>query len=85
MWTFYILFSATKNKYYIGFTGDALSERLRKHISNHKGFTGSYSDWEVKYRECYTDKASAWKREKQVKNWKSRKMLEQLINSEHPD
>ncbi len=36
----YILFSALRNSYYIGHTGDELNERLRKHNSNHKGFTG---------------------------------------------
>ncbi|MBL7910664.1 MAG: GIY-YIG nuclease family protein [Bacteroidia bacterium] len=36
----YILFSPSKNKYYVGHTGDDLVERIRKHNSNHKGFTG---------------------------------------------
>ena len=38
--------------------------------------------------EKYIAKTEAMKREKQIKNWKSRKLLENLINSttsEHPD
>ena len=85
MWTFYILHSFTKNNYYVGFTGDDLYERLRKHNSNHKGFTGKLGDWVVKYTELYLTKELAYKRERQVKGWKSRKMLEKLINSGHSD
>jgi predicted GIY-YIG superfamily endonuclease len=42
---FYILRSETLQKYYLGHTGDTLEERLRKHNSNHKGFTGRADDW----------------------------------------
>jgi putative endonuclease len=78
-YTVYILFSKLKNKYYIGYTGDALQARLTKHNSNHKGFTGGINDWVVVYFECFNDIIQAVKREKQIKNWKSRKMIEKLI------
>ena len=81
----YILFSASRNSYYIGFTGDELSERVRKHNTNHKGFTGGHGDWALVYWEIYTLKADAMKREKQIKGWKSRKLIEKLIGLEHPD
>jgi putative endonuclease len=83
----YILFSVTLNKYYIGYTSD-LVERLRKHNSNHKGFTGGIGDWEIKYQEEKNTKEEAMKREKEIKAWKSRNMNERLIaqyGSEHPD
>jgi len=85
MWTFYILYSCSKNIYYIGFTGDALEERLRKHNTNHKGFTGGTGDWEIKYKEIYQTKAEATKREEQVKKWKSRKLIEKLVGAVHSD
>ena len=85
MWVFYILYSKTKDKYYIGFTGDSIHERLRKHNSDHKGFTGSIGDWETRYTETHLEKNEAFQREQQVKKWKSRKMIEKLIQSEHPD
>jgi putative endonuclease len=75
----YILRSQALNKYYIGSTCDNLDERIRKHNTNHKGFTGRSPDWVLVYRELHADKADALKREKQIKAWKSRKMIEKLI------
>ena len=77
--SFYILFSASRNAFYVGHTCDDLSERLRKHNSNHKGFTGVNVDWEVVYFESFPDKSTAYKREREVKSWKSRKKLMELI------
>jgi putative endonuclease len=75
----YILFSATLDKYYTGYTGDDLLERIRRHNSNHKGFTGGIGDWELKYFEQFDSKSEASKRELQIKKWKSRKMIMKLI------
>jgi putative endonuclease len=76
---FYILYSPSANKYYIGHTTDSLDERIRKHNSNHKGFTGGRGDWTLMYHEVFETKSEALSREKQVKAWKSRKAIEQLI------
>ena len=75
----YILFSKSLNKYYIGSTSD-IQERIRKHNSNHKGFTGKTNDWELVYTENFDSIQNARFREKQIKNWKSRIMIEKLIN-----
>ena len=85
MWKFYILYSSFKDRYYIGFTGDEIKKRLRKHNSNHKGFKGGIGDWEIKYFELFETKEQAYKRERQVKQWKSRKLIEKLIGSGHSD
>ena len=85
MFHVYILFSVRISKYYVGFTGDDPEERQRKHNSNHKGFTGGIGDWKIVYKEVFETKSEAQKREKEIKNWKSRKMIEKLIGSEHPD
>jgi putative endonuclease len=45
MATFYILHSDQLDKFYIGATDADLTERLRKHLSDHKGFTGKAKDW----------------------------------------
>jgi predicted GIY-YIG superfamily endonuclease len=37
------------------------------------------------YQEIYALKADAMKREKQIKGWKSRKLIEKLIGLDHPD
>ena len=77
----YILYSEEKDLYYVGSTCDDMLERLRKHNSNHKGFTGSANDWVLKYSEPYPDKRTAYRRELEVKSWKSRKRIEALINA----
>ena len=75
----YILYSASLNKFYIGCTADSLEQRIRRHNSNHTGFTGSVNDWHLVYKEEFADKSSALKREKELKGWKSRKKIEMLI------
>ena len=81
MYYLYILYSQKLDKYYIGHTSD-LEGRLRRHLSNHKGFTGSQSDWLIVYTEQFTSKELAYQRERQIKKWKSRKMIEKLINGD---
>jgi putative endonuclease len=77
--TTYILYSKQADKYYIGFTGGDINERMRKHNTNHKGFTGKFSDWVVVHSEIFLEKRLSMAREKEIKNWKSRKMIEKLI------
>ena len=77
----YILYSESSDKYYVGHTGDILEERIRKHNSNHTGFTGRSNDWKLVYKELSPNKAAALKREMEIKSWKSRKRIESLINS----
>jgi putative endonuclease len=79
MYTTYILYSNLKDKYYVGFTGDEMEERLRKHNSNHKGFIGGVRDWKIVYVESFLEKNKAMKKEKEIKAWKSRKKVEELI------
>ena len=81
MFTVYILYSQNINKYYIGFTGDQVEVRLQKHLSEHRGFTGKQKDWQIVYSEYFQEKSEAMKREKEIKNWKSRIKIEKLIGS----
>ena len=88
MYYLYILFSCGRNRYYIGHSNN-LEERITKHNTNHKGFTGKTGDWKIVYTEKYQTKTEAYARERQIKKWKSRKAIKKLINSsagsEHPD
>jgi putative endonuclease len=77
------MFSSSRNKYHVGHTCDALEERLRKHNSNHKGFTGKANHWKIVYTESLETKELAYKKERQIKSWKSRIKIEKLISSEH--
>ena len=84
----YILYSASLDRYYIGSCQD-LQTRLKKHLSNHKGFTSKAKDWQIVYHEDFQQKSAALRREKQLKGWKSRDRIEQLIKNrqglEHAD
>ena len=75
----YILFSQLRNCYYVGSSGDDFAERLRKHNSNHKGFTGSVADWKLVHQEFFATVSEARKRELKIKSWKSRVAIEKLI------
>ena len=78
MYFVYILYSTAKDKYYVGCTNQ-LEERVRKHNSNHKGFTGGVGDWKVVHKESYELKSKGLGREKEIKNKKSRKYIEKLV------
>ncbi len=84
MFYLYILHSPTVKKFYIGFTGDDLSERIRRHNSHHKGFTGQADDWELAYREAFPTKVEAAARERQIKRWKSQQRIQELIERNKP-
>ncbi|NCD68715.1 GIY-YIG nuclease family protein [Mucilaginibacter sp. R11] len=79
MYHIYILHSAILDRYYIGSTQN-VAERLRRHLSNHKGFTARASDWELVYQENLPNWESALMREKQIKGWKSKLMIQKLVS-----
>ena len=78
---FYILHSAILDRYYMGHTGEALDERLRKHLSAHSGWTARAKDWRLVHHELFATKSAAYRRELEVKGWKSRPRLEALIGA----
>jgi len=80
MFYLYILFSEKINCYYVGVSSN-VEERLSRHLSNHKGYTSKVKDWIIVYTESFETKTEALKREKQIKNWKSKAMIEKLIAS----
>jgi putative endonuclease len=75
----YILFSQSLDKYYVGSTSMDVNQRLRRHLSDHKGFTAKAKDWVIVYSEAFEDVSEARKREIQIKNWKSRTLIEKLV------
>jgi putative endonuclease len=76
----YILHSITTDKYYIGSTRDSIEQRLEKHLSNHKGFTAKAKDWKIVHLEYFQLFEDAYLRERTIKAWKSKKMIEKLIS-----
>ncbi len=86
MYFVYILYSARIDKYYIGYSSN-VNVRLLKHNTSNSGFTSTGKPWIVVYTEAFKDKKTAMTRERQIKNWKNKYMISNLINSgsEHPD
>lgn len=78
---FYILYSSDLDKFYLGHTNSEVNERLRRHLSDHSGFTSRAKDWRVVYTESFDTKKEAYARERRVKSWKNRAKVEQLIKS----
>ena len=77
----YIIYSRNKNRYYTGITDD-LEDRLYRHINSGSKSTKSASDWVLVYKEEYSNRSEALKRENQIKKMKSRKYIERLIVEE---
>jgi putative endonuclease len=78
MYYVYILYSSLREKFYIGYTAD-LEERVIRHNQKSKGFTGTVTDWKIVYTEMFADKMLAMQRERQIKSWKSKTKILELI------
>ena len=79
-WFTYILYSKKINKYYIGVTED-LTWRLERHNMGWGRFSKTGIPWEIVYYETYSSKSEALKREREIKNKKSRKYIEEIIKN----
>ena len=78
MYYCYILYSKTADQFYIGHTNNP-EERLKKHNTNHKGYTGKYSDWKIVHIEQFCTKEAAYAREireKQNRKTKNNEILQ---------
>ncbi len=76
----YIIYSASRDRYYIGSTS-AIEERLKRHNTGATPSTKAGRPWKVVYTEEYQSKNEALKREKHIKRQKSRVYIETLIDS----
>jgi putative endonuclease len=74
----YILYSDSKDKYYIGSTAE-LEKRLLRHNQGATKSTKGARPWRIVYSETYEDKTEALKRELYIKRMKSRIYIESLI------
>src|SRR5688500_12618598 len=83
-YTVYILHSRQLNRYYVGHTSDLIEQRLRRHLTDHDGFTSKAKDWKLVYQETFEDKKSAATREREIKSWKSairiKALIEKMLN-----
>jgi putative endonuclease len=82
MFYVYILYSALVDKFYIGYT-ENLEDALNRHNTHRSGFrrfTKRASDWNLVYFEIFENKKDAIKREREIKDKKSRRYIERLIS-----
>lgn len=77
----YILKSFSTNKYYTGISDNA-EKRLGFHNTIEKGFTSRYRPWEIVFKQEFESKELAGEAERKIKNWKSRKMIDNVIKGE---
>jgi putative endonuclease len=78
MWFVYILYSAKIDRYYIGTTED-LQWRLERHNNGWGKYTKRGIPWTIVYFEQFKNKSDAFKREREIKNKKSKKYIEDII------
>ena len=76
----YILYSKSKDRYYIGQTNN-IERRLEEHNSGKSKSTKYGLPWELEYYKEFEDRSSAMKYENKLKNMKSREYLEKIINT----
>jgi putative endonuclease len=83
-WQVYILYSKERDRYYIGMTSLPITERVRQHNERHYTgkFTARAADWGLKLVILCENKEEAIRLEKRIKQRKSKKFLESLINDE---
>jgi len=81
----YILYSQTADRYYVGHTSD-IHTRLKSHNRTDElggKYTRKNGPWELVYlQEGFTSRAEAVKREREIKRWKSRRRIKELIEAQ---
>jgi len=75
----YILFSKSKNKYYIGHTNN-IDRRLSEHNSGQTKSTKTGTPWELVLTKEFDSNVEANKVELYLKRMKSRKYIEKFID-----
>jgi putative endonuclease len=79
----YILQSRSSGRYYIGIT-DHLLRRFDEHRRGETAATRGRGPWWMPYYETFETRAEAVRREKQIKNWKSARAIQDMIVSGTP-
>ena len=78
MCTVYVIRSESTGSFYIGCTGN-LERRLLEHNTGQTRSTRGRGPWRLVRSEVYPSLVDARRREHEIKSWKSRRNIEQLI------
>ena len=81
MYFVYILKSENSDRHYIGCTNN-LIKRLSEHNSCKTRSTKAFVPWKIVYSEKFESKEKAFRREKEIKSYKSGIKFKRLINPE---
>ena len=76
----YILQSQQDRSYYVGHTSN-LEERLLRHNQGRSAYTRSKCPWKLVYQEAFDSKAEAMRREREIKEKRSRGYIDQLVRA----
>lgn len=71
-------------RFYVGYAENTFL-RLDRHNSGKVKSTKPYKPWKIVYTEEYVSAADAMKREKEIKNMKSRVYIKRLIEQTCPE
>ena len=74
----YILQSETSGRYYVGQTDD-VARRVVYHNRGLSRSTRGRGLWKLVYKEAFATRSDACRRERQIKDWRSRAAIERLI------
>ena len=80
MFFVYILESESSGRYYIGQT-KTLYQRVAYHNANFSRALKNRGPWTLIYFEKYPTRAEAVRRERQLKGWKDRSLIERLVSA----
>ncbi len=70
MFYVYVLRSVPSGRFYIGST-ENIENRLNEHNNGEVKATRSYRPWNIVYTESFVTRSEAYRRERQIKNWKN--------------
>jgi putative endonuclease len=76
----YILQSETSGKFYVGST-DNLDRRLSEHLRGHTPSTRGRGPWKLVHTQEFVTLLEARRRELEIKNWKSARLIQALIRN----
>jgi len=75
----YIIKSTTTGRYYIGSTSN-IDQRIHSHNLGYTKSLKNKGPFLLVYKECFETRKEAYKREKQIKSYKSGEAFKKLIN-----
>jgi len=74
----YAIYSITLDKIYVGQTNN-IDRRIKEHKNGYSTYTSNARDWKLIYQKSFTSRSSAMKREKQLKSFRGREFLKNLV------